>query len=191
MGSLSERFCQNPILSAQIPRAPCGLLLHMRQGRAKTMLVARRRRRAARREPWHEVWRFRGIEIRGNFRGQSFVQEKVRVAYELDGKHLWHDIGEDAPRQPPIENDEVQETGPAQWQKLSLRCCYSHASLSDPARCLSCNHPPSCNFDSLLMSLKSSRTCPVAGCTVSSMRSRDVRTRRCAPRGDSSPLDKC
>ena len=138
-----------------------------------------------------DTYSARVIEIRGNFRGQSFVQEKVRVAYELDGKHLWHDIGEDAPRQPPIENDEVQETGPAQWQKLSLRCCYSHASLSDPARCLSCNHPPSCNFDSLLMSLKSSRTCPVAGCTVSSMRSRDVRTRRCAPRGDSSPLDKC
>ena len=27
MGSLSERFCQNPILSAQIPRAPCGLFV--------------------------------------------------------------------------------------------------------------------------------------------------------------------
>jgi len=106
------------------------------------------------------------------------MQETVLVAYEVTGQRMWHDVvelsslDELAPRQP--EADDVQEVGSAQWQKLPLRCCFSLARLTDPAWCAGCTHPPRCNFDSLQSCLKTSRECPVTGCSVKSIRSRDI-----------------
>ena len=77
----------------------------------------------------------------------------------------------------PPPDDESGEAEPldAGWQQLERRCCYSLEPLIDPARCSRCKHPPRCNFDSLLACVRTqSRACPVAGCAVKSMRSREV-----------------
>ena len=131
----------------------------------------------------HDTYAGRVLEILGEFgRGGRFVQTTAHILYEANGLRLWHKPSELSPlaedavvAPPPVEADDDEpymRQNP--WRLLSLRCCYSLARLTDPARCLACSHPPCCNYDALAASLQASRACPVAGCAVTNMRSRDI-----------------
>ena len=88
---------------------------------------------------------------------------KVRVEYEADGQRLWHE-----PHRYPIQPAAGDDNGGGEeaWQRLPLRCCYSHERLNDPARGAACLHLPMCNFDALTACVARSqiKACPVAGC---------------------------
>ena len=45
-----------------------------------------------------------------------------------------------------MEDDGIVVGG---WERLMLRCAYSHARLTDPARTEQCQHAPRCNYESL------------------------------------------
>ena len=122
----------------------------------------------------------RVVELHTEFCGERPVLLKVRVEYN-DGQRLWHE-----PHKLPIrpldgtEGDHDTDEGSSErggnsaadeavcgpWQKLALRCCYSHRRLVDPARGSACLHPPTCNHDALALYIAQSRSkaCPVAGC---------------------------
>ena len=126
------------------------------------------------------------LEIQCEERHRQMVQKNVRVEYEIDQQRLWHELHELEPLDEETvvaqtstnreEDEEVCEiVDEARWQLLELRCCYSFARLTDPARCSGCAHPSRCNYDSLLAVMQSShRQCPVQGCAVATMRSRGI-----------------
>eukprot|EP00966_Prymnesium_polylepis_P224612 5195228-Prymnesium_polylepis.1 len=58
---------------------------------------------------------------------------------------------------------EIIENPVGNWEKLLLRCAYSHQRLSDPARGGTCRHVPRCNYD-VLRSHCVTKACPVQGC---------------------------
>ena len=158
------------------PHAPQSATFHDRQ----RVLVRWERFRPGE----HHVFAGRVLEVIGEFgRGGRFVQTTVRVLYEVDGRRMWHTLSELSPLDedalialPPHdeEDDEVQVVD-TRWQLFSLRCCYSLARLTDPARCLACTHPSRCNYDALNACLQGgARACPVAGCAVGHIRSRDI-----------------
>ena len=115
-------------------------------------------------------------------RGKGLVQTGVRCRYECGGKKLWHipsevsELDEAAPVTgctPDGGNEEsdddaciIEPHGRLLWRKLTLRCCYSQARLSDPARCMACAHPSECNYSALIECMATTRTCPVDGCSV-------------------------
>ena len=122
----------------------------------------------------------RVLEIKGdNARDGQFVPLEARVVYECDGLRLWHPLSElsllDEDALVALPPDSEVEIVAAPWHMLSLKCCYSLSPLTDPARSSACTHPARCNFDALHMCLQSgSRACPVSGCSVTNIRSRDV-----------------
>lgn len=135
-------------------------------------------------EQSEEFYAARVIEVRSEYneRRRLLLQSLICVQYEVDGQRLWHPTAELS----PLEEDTIMEERQCQedsgvcvapnplWQALSLRCCYSFERLRDPARCTRCTHTTSCNYDSLQACLLSNRKCPVAGCAVELMRSREI-----------------
>ena len=118
----------------------------------------------------------RVLEVRNEpTRNGLVVQAAVRVEYEVDCRRRWHSPNDLELLDECALGYEQEVTDASQWQKLSLRCSYSFAPLTDPARYLACRHPSKCNFDSLQACMKAGlRTCPVVGCVVNSIRSRDL-----------------
>ena len=124
----------------------------------------------------------RVIELQTEMQGMRAILYKVRVEY-ADGQRLWHELHK--MRIVPLENqdderavycdDDVDAAMCEAWQKLPLRCCYSHARLTDPARGSTCLHPPMCNFEALQICLAHSKdkACPVSGC-MQQLRRRDA-----------------
>ena len=117
-------------------------------------------------------------------RSERLVQLSIEVEYESDGVRLWQPphllepLDEDAQAAGIEHAAEViilEESLTGRWRELPLKCCYSLEPLIDPARAsLACNHPPRCNHDSLQLCLHATRCCPVEGCNVKDLRSRDI-----------------
>jgi hypothetical protein len=118
----------------------------------------------------------RVLEIRGEFRRSVYTQTELRVLYEAGSHCLWHPVHLVSPLDEGalVASPSGEDSVCLSWQLLPLRCCFTLQRLTDPARCVTCTHPPRCNHDALQACLQSSRACPVAGCTVIGMRSRDI-----------------
>ena len=118
-------------------------------------------------------------EVHARGPGQKSQQTHVQVLYEESGRTMWQypsqlsPLAEDAV---VAANDEAggSVASSAVWQPFELRCGLSRAVLVDPARTAQCNHPASCNFDSLRECVSIKRACPIAGCTARRLRSQDV-----------------
>ena len=90
----------------------------------------------------------RVVEVRGEIRGRGqYVQTEALILYEHISWKLWHKLSElspldetahvPAPRlQEDDDDDDENDCSVAEnaWLELSLRCCYSLAPLTDPAR---------------------------------------------------------
>ena len=122
-----------------------------------------------------DTYSARICQIRTEFAGgRGLVQMEMLCVYEAGGQRLWHTPSELSPldESAPVagtagaDDDDVCEIIESRWRQHSLKCCYSHARLTDPARCASCLHPSSLNYDALLTCMSSTRACPVVGCTV-------------------------
>ena len=101
------------------------------------------------------------------------------MQYEEDGQVLWHD-----PRSKPfrpitllLDNSSHSATGELScehWMRHPLRCAITHSRLTSPAKCGTCRHLPSCNYDALVQYVRSRRGCPIFGCVSVQTRLSDV-----------------
>ena len=136
-----------------------------------------------RRKGEHNTYAGRVLETYGELdgSGRRFLQTSVRVEYEGVLWRMWHKLSELSPLAedaavplPPDASGSDDEGGDGggggdfscvaatAWQELDLRCCYSLAPLTDPARCAGCTHVSRCNYDGLLLCQQSTRKRPQA-----------------------------
>ena len=58
------------------------------------------------------------------------------------------------------------------WEKFELHCVFTHAPLTDPAKCGVCRHRACCNYEALRGYVGREKKCPV--CAVPVLRTRNV-----------------